>query len=371
MRGFLCHQWAVFFVFCMSHIAIANDLFSFSRVAENQVSFIPGDAQRLWDDYTFNTLATDEYQQGCEPAQYRPPLDVQYRGVIILLHGFTSCPKQFSAMAESFTSKGYHVLVPLLPGHGRAGEDELAQQYDLPGARSWQKYDAFAHWLNELATAVGKGEVHIGGLCLGGTIAMRSMQAAPDLYKRSLLLSPFFGVAQPLLAAVTRLVGPVSDVVTIDSGFNLPFSMGDLTDCEQVERRQLGRAGYCRVRLSNLLAVARFAKYVKDNSRRVSTDLQTILVERDPVAHLGTTLRLLEQNGLNLGRRQATCVMNASASHSMFSPTDLPQPKPWLNDLHQELGDFIAAGKPLIQTYASRYLWPSSKAAVGGCALWP
>lgn len=371
MLKFFGLLWLLLMVVFVDQTTLADLVKTDPQVAENRVSFLPGGAQRIWDDYTFNTLATDDYQSGCEPMQYRPELDVPYRGVIILLHGFTSCPKQFEAMASSFTAQGYHVLVPVLPGHGRAGEDELAQQFDLPGARSWQKYDAFAHWLNELAGAVGKGEIHIGGLCLGGTIAMRAMQRAPRLYKRGLLLSPFFEVSQPLVAAVSRWVGPVSDILSIDADFNLPFALSDLDACEQVERRQLGRAGYCRVRLSNLVSVARFAKFVKDQGRRVSTELQTILVERDPVAHLGATLRLLETDSFVSKVRQGTCVMNASATHSMFSPTDLPQPKPWLKDLHQEIAEFIATGKTLTQTDTSRYSWPSSKAAVGGCALWP
>jgi hypothetical protein len=103
----------------------------------------------------------------------------------------------------------------------------------------------------------------------------------------------------------------------------------------------------------------------------VFTTLQTVLVDRDPVARPSTTLRLLEADGLSLSTREGTCVMNASASHSMFSPTDLPQPKPWLKDLHEELAEFISSGKVLTQTHTSRYSWPSSKAAVGGCALWP
>lgn len=274
-------------------------------------------------------------------------------------------------MAETFTNQGYHVLVPVLPGHGRAGADEIAEQYDLPGARSWQKYDAFARWLNELASAVSQGEVHIGGLCLGATIATRAMELEPKLYTRGLLLSPFFEVSAPLVGRLGRLLGRVGDVLTIDSGLNLPLSLGDLETCENIERRVHGRAGYCRVRVSNLIAVARFADFVKSEWRGASTSIQTVLVEDDPVASPMITLRLLEKDGLRLEVKNSTCVMNASASHSMFSPTDLPLPKHWLPSLHKEFGEFIAQGKPLTQTFTSRYNWPGSIAAVGGCAVLP
>ena len=339
---------------------------------ENQISFIPGEAQRMWEDYTFNTLALDDYQPGCEPMQHRPDANVPFRGVVILLHGFTSCPKQFSAMAGSFTQLGYHVLVPILPGHGRAGADELTEQTDLPGVRNWHKYEAFAHWLNTLASLIiAYGEVHIGGLCLGGTIATRAVQLDPKLYTRGIMLSPFFEISKPLIGRIGRLIGRMGDVIKMDHHLDMPVALDDVDVCENYERKILGRAGYCRVRLSNLISVSRFAQFVKSNWREVSTSYQTILVHNDPVAHPQTTLTLLENGGLTSGIKSRTCVMNASASHSMFSLTDLPQPKPWAPALHKELSEFIADGKPLTQTNAGPYHWPMSIAAVGSCRVFP
>jgi pimeloyl-ACP methyl ester carboxylesterase len=40
--------------------------------------------------------------------------------VIVLLHGFTNCPKQFDSLARAFARRGYSVVVPLLPRHGMA-----------------------------------------------------------------------------------------------------------------------------------------------------------------------------------------------------------------------------------------------------------
>ena len=374
----LCHMFKALSVLLLLFVgavgcqnAFADNLQSRAPYAENQVSFIPGDAQKMWEDYTFNTLALDDYQPGCEPMQYRPELDVQYRGVVILLHGFTSCPKQFSAMAESFTKKGYHVLVPVLPGHGRAGANEIEEQFELPGIRNWRNYDSFAIWLNKLARSISHGEIHIGGLCLGGTIASRAMQLEPSLYTRSLLLSPFFEVSKPLLGKVGRLIGRIGDFVKIDNGLDLAISLEDIEICENVERRIYGRAGYCKVRISNLIGVARFARFVQTNWRDVQTSIQTILVHGDPVAHPLSTLKTLEHDGLSVEIKNSTCVMNSSASHSPFSPTDLPQPKPWLPELHKELTEFLADGKPLTQTFTSHYNWPISVASVGSCALFP
>jgi alpha-beta hydrolase superfamily lysophospholipase len=40
--------------------------------------------------------------------------------VIVLLHGFTNCPKQFDQLAADFARLGHNVLIPRLPRHGMA-----------------------------------------------------------------------------------------------------------------------------------------------------------------------------------------------------------------------------------------------------------
>ena len=41
-------------------------------------------------------------------------------GVVLLFHGHTSCPHQFSALADRLAAAGYRVLVPRWPEHGVA-----------------------------------------------------------------------------------------------------------------------------------------------------------------------------------------------------------------------------------------------------------
>ena len=38
--------------------------------------------------------------------------------VIVFLHGFTSCPDQFSQLGQEYFEKGYNVFIPRLPRHG-------------------------------------------------------------------------------------------------------------------------------------------------------------------------------------------------------------------------------------------------------------
>lgn len=337
----------------------------------NIQSDIPGTAQAIWDEYVFNTVATRSLQPGCEPFQTRPSEKVGYKGVVILLHGFTSCPKQFGSMAPVFAEQGYHVLVPLLPGHGGAAPEELDAQTFLPGVNNWFNYDAFARWLNKLSRGVASGEVVIGGLCLGGTISMRATQLEPDLYDRSMLFSPFFEVSIRMLGKIGRVLGRVNDILNIRNGFELPLSLGDQETCERVERGQLGRAGYCRVRLNHLIAVARFGQFVRSEMKPLSTKIQTIIVDNDPVAHPEVTLSVLEAGAAGPQGNNPVCVLAENASHSFFSPTDLPFPKPWLPSLHLELAEFLTHGTYLKTSKTSRYAWPQTGALVPSCTLWP
>jgi carboxylesterase len=44
--------------------------------------------------------------------------------VCLFFHGFTATPEQFVPIGEVFFKAGYNVLIPLLPGHGQAGNME-------------------------------------------------------------------------------------------------------------------------------------------------------------------------------------------------------------------------------------------------------
>ena len=341
---------------------------AFSQVHQNN---LPNEAQMLWDEYRNNLLALHDYQPGCEPTHVKPKPGTHVQGVIILLHGFTSCPKQFFKMADHFSNNGFHVLLPTLPGHGRAGLDELQEQESLPGSKNWFIYGSFAHWLNRLAKSFGHEAVHIGGLCLGGTIASQAMQLDPSLYSRGVLLSPYFEVSKPLLGRLGRWVGRASDIINIETQLSHPIALQDNNICENVERKIYGIAGYCKVRFTNLIAVSRYAFWIQKNWRGFTNPVQTLLVENDGVAHLQTTLKMLEGSFDPHETQSHTCVLNEKVTHSLFSPTDLPLPKPWLPELHTELLDFLAVGVPMQQSSISGYSWPRSQNAVSSCQLFP
>jgi esterase/lipase len=88
--------------------------------------------------------------------------------VCLFFHGFTAAPYQFEPLAEVLFKAGYNVLIPLLPGHGIAGDWDRDNPPPLPVHR--KVYERFAlSWL-EVAKKLGN-EVIVGGLSGGATLA--------------------------------------------------------------------------------------------------------------------------------------------------------------------------------------------------------
>lgn len=82
---------------------------------------------------------------------------------ILVVHGYTGSPHDFTYMATELHKAGFTVSVPRLPGHGTSAEDFLTTT-----RHDWLRraYDAY-YDLKGLCK-----EVHILGLSMGGVIAL-------------------------------------------------------------------------------------------------------------------------------------------------------------------------------------------------------
>lgn len=84
---------------------------------------------------------------------------------VVLLHGYTNCPQQFSAIAQAYADAGYSVVVPRLPGHGEADRLTTALS-DIDPAVVTDIGDRAV----DIAAGLGE-EVTVVGLSGGGTLA--------------------------------------------------------------------------------------------------------------------------------------------------------------------------------------------------------
>lgn len=116
--------------------------------------------------------------------------------VCLFLHGFTAGPYQFVPMAETFFKAGYNVLVPLLPGHGQAGN--WSRQNPPPLPTDPKVYQQFAlRWL-EQAQALGETVV-VGGLSAGGTLAAWLALERPQSISRTILFAAYLSSSSRVL----------------------------------------------------------------------------------------------------------------------------------------------------------------------------
>ncbi|MFN2460095.1 MAG: alpha/beta hydrolase [Candidatus Velthaea sp.] len=120
---------------------------------------------------------------------------------LVLFHGFTNCPCQFSELADAFAARGFSVYVPRLPHHGLADKMTTAlaalTRAELQGAAR-----------DALRVANGLGaRVSVLGLSSGGTMA--AWVAATEPVDVAVAVAPLFGlrgVPQPLTTPLRALL---------------------------------------------------------------------------------------------------------------------------------------------------------------------
>lgn len=131
----------------------------------------------------------------------------------LVLHGFTGNPGSMRGVAEALAAAGYHVEMPLLPGHGTVMDDMLPTRWaDWAGAAD-AAYRA-------LAARVQK--VLVVGLSMGGTLTLRVGLDHPEV-AGLVCINPATKVQPPeVLAALQGL---------LDSGtFVMPGVGSDIAD---------------------------------------------------------------------------------------------------------------------------------------------
>jgi carboxylesterase len=120
---------------------------------------------------------------------------------IILVHGYTKCPAQFSELGNRFYKLGYNVIIAPLPHHGLA--NRMTEDHAKLSAEEMAGY---ADETVDIARGLGN-KVIMAGLSCGGVIAAWAAQERRDLYMAE-VISPAFGfkiVPTPLTIFVMNL----------------------------------------------------------------------------------------------------------------------------------------------------------------------
>jgi esterase/lipase len=118
---------------------------------------------------------------------------------LVLLHGFTNCPRQFAELAQQFFARDFNVYVPRLPRHGLLDKMTL----DL-GGLTVDELTTGAADSAELAAPLGT-RLSVLGLSLGALLAAWLGQTRP--IDRAAAIAPFFSVARMPLPIEPALAG--------------------------------------------------------------------------------------------------------------------------------------------------------------------
>ena len=115
---------------------------------------------------------------------------------IVLLHGFTNCPKQLDSLAARFARRGYNVYVPRVPRHGQSDRmtTELVHLTAEELTRSGMDAVDIARGLGERVTVMG--------LSSSAVVTAWLAQHRTDV-DRAVLLAPSFA-PRGMRAAVAR-----------------------------------------------------------------------------------------------------------------------------------------------------------------------
>jgi pimeloyl-ACP methyl ester carboxylesterase len=285
-------------------------------------------AQQVWQSH-LKQVAKYPLQSACQP--FSVPAQGKYRGSVVLFHGFTACPQQFWEVSTQIAAQGFHVFVPLLPGHGWQYRQEAGKvSDDVSAMPADQDYTQYTQQATEMAGML-RGESGIkvvGGLSLGGVVAASAVIQAPDVFDRALLMTPLFDV----VAAKKPYLPPANVVVPkhqIDWG----------PDCE-LERKG-GRGGVCQFQIKHIRAAQRLGEETLAQIGQVQTQIQVVGVEGDHAANNESLAKAVGflKNGKG-------CLYQKGVSHSMLSRFDSPDDqKFWLNSMQQQLLRFVESGQ--------------------------
>ena len=120
------------------------------------------------------------------------------RGAVLLIHGYNDSPQSLASVARALHARGWSGHVPLLPGHGRT-----LRIFAESRAEGWV-YAARTH-LNELQAS--HSEVAVGGLSMGGAIAMVLAAKNPDV-RAVVTFAPYLHASMPL--RLLRVLAPIA-----------------------------------------------------------------------------------------------------------------------------------------------------------------
>lgn len=177
----------------------------------------------------------------------------------LLSHGFTGTPQSMRPWAEFLAAEGLTVSLPLLPGHGTRWQDMQLT--------TWQDWYAEIERAFDILRSTCE-YVFVGGLSMGGTLALRLAQQRGDQVAGLVLVNPSVHADDPRLKALPVLKHLVRSVPGIGS---------------DIRKEGAAELAYSRTPLKPLHSLTRLWPLVQTDLPQVT---QPVLLFRSPQDHV-------------------------------------------------------------------------------------
>jgi carboxylesterase len=178
---------------------------------------------------------------------------------VLLCHGFTGSPQSLRPWATALASEGFTVRLPRLPGHGTSWPEMNRTRWP----------DWHAEVDRALTDLVGRCDrVFVGGLSMGGALALRLAESRPADVAGLVLVNPAVTLGDPRLKALPVLKHLVPSLAGVGNDIAAP-----------------GRTELAYDR-TPLKALHSFVKGMQDVARDLPQVTQPLLLLHSPQDHV-------------------------------------------------------------------------------------
>jgi carboxylesterase len=218
------------------------------------------------------TVPVDTLLPGAEPFEAVPAVGIDGgapRIGVLLCHGFTGSPVSLRPWAEHLALAGFHVVLPLLPGHGTRWEHMQVTHWE--------------DWYAELDAGLRRllaecDSVFVMGLSMGGALALRLAQVHGAEVRGVVLVNPSVKRNRPVEALI-----PVLSLFVA--------SMRGITS--DIKRPGVTEGGYERVPLKAARSLTRLWKAVRVDLPKVTMPVLLFRSATDHVVHASNSALVL------------------------------------------------------------------------------
>ena len=205
--------------------------------------------------------------------------DIDPKGVILALHGWSAGTWQFEHLAGQFAKRGYHVYAPRLPGHGCTNHDGVPTTQEFPTNNQVHLYTEFADRVYKEAASLNL-PIHVIGLSGGGTIALDI--AGRHNVSTAVLYDPFLSPGKPHADNLMTIFKWL-DRFTMGQSSLLLKLLPVVFATPKLNVERWGRNGHVEFNAAHLYTLTHYGREAIERAKNLRISIQLVTSDYEPV----------------------------------------------------------------------------------------